>query len=93
MGKGKGAPEQWVCVVRPGRVMFEMNGVTEKAAREAMKQVVADSLNERFTAFTEIGGPNPGQFDWGLPFFYGRTIFVGIEGQRAGGVTGPFWAY
>jgi len=53
----------------------------------------ADSLNERFTAFTEIGGPNPGQFDWGLPFFYGRTIFVGIEGQRAGSVTGPFWAY
>ena len=30
MGKGKGAPEQWVCVVRPGRVLFEMEGVSEK---------------------------------------------------------------
>jgi large subunit ribosomal protein L16 len=37
MGKGKGAPEQWVAVIRPGRVLFEMEGVTEKDAREAMK--------------------------------------------------------
>ena len=33
MGKGKGAPEEWVCVVRPGRIMFEMEGVTEAEAR------------------------------------------------------------
>jgi large subunit ribosomal protein L16 len=37
MGKGKGAPEQWVAVVRPGRVLFEMEGVTEAEAREALK--------------------------------------------------------
>ena len=36
MGKGKGAPEQWVAVVRPGKVLFEMEGVTEAVAREAM---------------------------------------------------------
>ena len=41
MGKGKGAPEQWVAVVRPGRVLFEMEGVTEKSAREAMKLAAA----------------------------------------------------
>ena len=41
MGKGKGAPDQWVAVVRPGRVLFEMEGVTEKAAREAMKLAAA----------------------------------------------------
>ena len=41
MGKGKGAPEQWVAVVRPGRVLFEMEGVTEKEAREAMKLAAA----------------------------------------------------
>ena len=35
MGKGKGAPEQWVCVVRPGRVLFEMEGVTEPEAKHA----------------------------------------------------------
>ena len=37
MGKGKGAPEQWVCVVRPGRILFEMEGVPEETAREAMR--------------------------------------------------------
>ncbi len=37
MGKGKGAPEYWVAVVKPGRVLFEIAGVTETAAREAMR--------------------------------------------------------
>jgi large subunit ribosomal protein L16 len=37
MGKGKGAPEAWVCVVKPGKVLFEMEGVDEKTAREAMR--------------------------------------------------------
>jgi len=36
MGKGKGAPEQWVAVVKPGRVLFEMEGVPETLARAAM---------------------------------------------------------
>ena len=37
MGSGKGSPEYWVAVVKPGRVMFEMGGVTEDVAREAMR--------------------------------------------------------
>ena len=37
MGKGKGAPEFWVAVVKPGRILFEMEGVTETEAREAMR--------------------------------------------------------
>ena len=37
MGKGKGAPELWVAVVKPGRVMFEIEGVTEDMAREAIR--------------------------------------------------------
>jgi large subunit ribosomal protein L16 len=37
MGKGKGAPEFWVAVVRPGKVIFEMEGVKEEVAREAMR--------------------------------------------------------
>ncbi len=37
MGSGKGAPEYWVAVVKPGRVMFEIAGVTEDIAREAMR--------------------------------------------------------
>ena len=37
MGKGKGAPEMWVAVVKPGRVLFELEGVPEELAREAIR--------------------------------------------------------
>ena len=37
MGSGKGSPEGWVAVVKPGRVMFELSGVPEEVAREAMR--------------------------------------------------------
>lgn len=37
MGKGKGAPEHWVAVVKPGRIMFEIEGVDEPTAKEAMR--------------------------------------------------------
>ena len=41
MGKGKGAPEEWVAVVRPGRILYEMAGVTESLARRAMRLAAA----------------------------------------------------
>jgi len=37
MGKGKGNPEEWVAVVKPGRILYEMEGVPEDAAREAFR--------------------------------------------------------
>ncbi|MFC2741447.1 50S ribosomal protein L16 [Selenomonas sputigena] len=37
MGSGKGSPEYWVCVVKPGRVLFEMDGVSKEVAMEAMR--------------------------------------------------------
>ena len=43
MGSGKGSPEYWVAVVKPGRVMFEMEGVTEEQAKEAMR-IAANKL-------------------------------------------------
>jgi large subunit ribosomal protein L16 len=58
MGKGKGAPEYWVAVVKPGRVMFEIEGVSEDVAREALR-LAAQKLPVQ-TKFikreTEVGG-------------------------------------
>jgi large subunit ribosomal protein L16 len=57
MGSGKGSPEYWVAVVKPGRVMFELAGVTEETAREAMR-LAANKLpiKCRFIKRRESGG-------------------------------------
>ena len=54
MGKGKGAPEEWVCVVRPGRILFEMEGVTEAEAKRAM-QLAAAKLSIKTKFATRFG--------------------------------------
>jgi len=43
--------------------------------------------------FSEVGGSGIGGFDWGLPFFFGRNVFIGIEGTNSSQGTGPYWAY
>jgi hypothetical protein len=46
------------------------------------------------SVFEDLGGPGPsGSFDWGLPFFYGRNVYVAIQGTTAPNGTTPYWAY
>ena len=57
MGKGKGAPEYWVAVVKPGRVMFEIAGVSEELAREAMRLAMHKlPIKCKFVVKEEQGG-------------------------------------
>ena len=60
MGSGKGAPEYWVAVVKPGRVLFEMSGVTEEDAKEAMRLAQYKlPISTKFVSkkdFEELGG-------------------------------------
>jgi large subunit ribosomal protein L16 len=53
MGKGKGAPEGWVAIVRPGRVLYEMEGVSKELAKEALR-LAAHKLSVK-TRFVERG--------------------------------------
>jgi large subunit ribosomal protein L16 len=56
MGSGKGNPEQWVAVVKPGRVLFELSGVTESIAREAMRLAIHKlPIKSRFIMREEEG--------------------------------------
>ncbi|AFM27859.1 50S ribosomal protein L16 [Desulfomonile tiedjei] len=55
MGKGKGAPEEWVAVVKPGKVMYEMEGVPEEVAREAFRLAARKlPLKTRFVTREEL---------------------------------------
>ena len=57
MGKGKGAPEFWVAVVKPGRVMFELEGVSRDLARRAMNLGASKlSIRTRFVERHQLGG-------------------------------------
>ncbi|HEY3374874.1 MAG TPA: 50S ribosomal protein L16 [Candidatus Aquicultor sp.] len=57
MGSGKGSPEHWVAVIKPGRVMFEIAGVTESVAREAIRLAIHKlPIKCRFITREELGG-------------------------------------
>ena len=57
MGSGKGTPEYWVAVVKPGRVMFEIAGVSEEVAREAMRLAMHKlPIKCKFVVKEETGG-------------------------------------
>ncbi len=57
MGSGKGSPEYWVAVVKPGRIMFEMGGVSEEVAREAMRLAAHKlPIKTKFVTRDEKGG-------------------------------------
>jgi large subunit ribosomal protein L16 len=56
MGKGKGAPEFWVAVIKPGRVMFELEGISKALAKEAMKLGASKlPIRTRFVERHELG--------------------------------------
>ncbi len=57
MGSGKGSPEKWVAIVKPGRVMFELAGVSEEIAREAMRLAAHKlPIKTKFVKRFEMGG-------------------------------------
>lgn len=75
-----------------------LSAVTTGGAKTATINFSISNANTLFSTpanavFNTLGGPNPGMFDWGLPFFYGRNVFTAIDGQTTPAGAGPYWAY
>jgi len=90
----------YYCPPSPVNLTAITSGPNPSSSGTTVSQNVAFSvwnaltlIDSRNPAFSNIGGPNPGIFAWGLPFFYNRTVFIGIEGQTTPAGTGPYWAY
>jgi hypothetical protein len=82
------------CPASPVNYTATNTGANGTTAQVSFTIDNADTLfNTGDAAFNDLGGDNPGSFDWGLPFFFGRTVFIGIESQSTPGGTGPYWAY
>lgn len=81
----------------PGSQMSESATTTSggTSSKVSFSVVSADSLfaNRVNYVFSTLAGPNPGIFDWGLPFFYGRNVYTAIEARSTPAGAGPFWAY
>ena len=67
------------------------NGLS--SATVSFTLVDVDTLPASIVAANIGGAGSSGSFDWGLPFFFGRTVYTGIYGITGGGYTGPYWAY
>ena len=63
------------------------------SATVAFSVANAEALfNSNNAAFNDLAGPDTGDFDWGLPFFYGRSVFTALENTTITGNAGPFFA-
>ena len=88
------------CPASPVNLMAMNSGPNPSSTGTTVSQNIGFTVANALTlidsssvAFNNLGGPNPGLFDCGLPFFFGRTVFIGIQGQSTPAGTGPFWAY
>lgn len=90
----------YYCAPSPVTVTAMTSGPNPSSSGTIVSQNLSFSVWNALTlidsgnpALSNIAGPNPGAFSWGLPFFYGRTVFIGIEGQTTPAGNGPYWAY
>jgi hypothetical protein len=86
----------WYC---PSNSTVDLKAVNEGSdgQRGPATRIRIENANYLFntnnTAFSTLGGPNPGFFDWGLSFFYGRDVLIAIENANSPAGPGPYYAY
>jgi hypothetical protein len=94
-----GQNSAWYCPSSPETLSATNQGQTSSGATGPSVPISfeIDNANTLFgsnsTAYSTLGGPNPGSFDWGLSFFYGRNVFTAIDNMNTPVGLGPFFAY
>jgi hypothetical protein len=87
----------YYCPVQSPQSAFAVNtGVGANAAVSTVNFAIADpnTFVPNAAAFANLaGGGGSTSFTWGMPFFYGRKVYVGIDQRQAGNYTGPYFAY
>jgi hypothetical protein len=87
-----GDQKDFYCPATPQSLSAVNSGGT-RSAQVPFTVANADALNPPNFAFPDLAGPNSSGFDWGLPFFFGRNVYVGIEGQATPAGAGPYFAW
>jgi hypothetical protein len=86
--------KDFYCPATPAALSATIRGTTGTSGNVDFTIDNADRLfNTANFALTTLGGPNAGGFDWGLPFFMGRTVFTALELQNTPAGVGPYFAY
>ena len=89
-----GTENVFYCPSKTLSLMAENSGQNGTSGKVAFSIANANQLfSTDNAAFDDLGGPNVGAFDWGVPFFFGRNVFVAIDGARTPAGPGPYWAY
>ena len=88
-------PPGWFCPSSTVSLSATNTGASGSPSGQVSFQIgnIAILINSNNNVYPDIGGSFPSGFDWGLPFFFGRNVHVGLEGKESSLGTGPFWAY
>ena len=90
-----GSPNGFYCPSNTQNLSATNEGANGNSGTVNFSVANADTLFSTNTNFVfgDLGGPGQSDFDWGLPFFYGRNVFTAIEGKSTPAGIGPYWAY
>jgi len=88
-------PSRWQCISHTPGLSATNRGTNGVTGNVTFTIANADAIfaNPIFFVSSGLGGPNPGTFDWGLPFVFGRHLFTAIESQTTPAGPGPYFAY